>query len=85
MQKKNIMTNTNTVQITNSSGKSIEVLLVDDGEHAHSCLTINGMHYHFERVTKSVIMTDYKVDSDPDYEPQTDPAGFCYILAPYSE
>lgn len=79
------MLDTKTVQITTITGQSIDVILVEDGDRAHSCLLISGTRYHFERVTKSELMTEYRVDSDPNYEAQTDPAGFCYILAPYSE
>ena len=44
---------------------------------------IDGVFYHFERIKKEVLQTEYRVDNDPDYEPQSDPDGYCYILAPY--
>ena len=75
----------NTIKISTTSGDALKVSLTQEEDRAHSCLMINGVRYHFERVTKSELLTHYKVDSDPDYLPQTDADGHCYILAPYSE
>ena len=75
----------NIVEIITVSGDTLKVSLAQEEDRAHSCLMINGTRYHFERVTKFELLTEYKVDSDPDYLPQTDADGHCYILAPYSE
>ena len=75
----------NKAVISTDSGNTLEVHLTREDDRAHSCLMINGVRYHFERVTKSDLLTKYTVDSDPDYLPQTDASGHCYILAPYSE
>ncbi len=74
-----------TVEIATITGEIIEVLLTPDEGQAHTCLLIDGVRYHFERVTKQDLLSKYRVDSDPDYAPQTVTAGQCYILAPYSE
>ena len=75
----------NTVEISTTFGSTLEVPLIQEDGRAHSCLMIDGVRYHFERVTKSDLQTRYKVDDDLDYLPQTDANGHCYILAPYSE
>ena len=75
----------NAVEISTDSGDTLEISLIQDDDRAHSCLIIDGIRYHFERVTKSDLLTEYKVDGDPDYLPQADANGHCYILAPYSE
>ena len=75
----------NTVEISTALGDTLKISLTQEEDRAHSCLMINGVRYHFERVTKSELLTEYKVDDDPDYLPQTDADGFCYVLAPYSE
>ena len=73
------------VTISTVSGELLAVALTSDGERAHSCLMVDGIRYHFERVTRGDLLTRYMVDADPDYVPQADAAGHCYILAPYSE
>lgn len=72
------------VTIRIRSGEALAVPLLLDGDREAACLEIDGVFYHLERVRKSDLVTHYKVDGDPDYEPQTDAAGFCYLLAPYS-
>ena len=76
---------TNAVEISTALGETLKVSLIQEEDRAYSCLMINGVRYHFERVTKSALLGEYKVDSDPDYLPQTDADGYCYLLAPYSE
>jgi len=63
----------------------IEIPLeMDDGREV-AMLQIDGVFYHFERIRKEVLLSEYKVDGNPDYEPQTDAEGYCYILAPFCE
>lgn len=71
-----------TLQAT--SGETLTVPLIFDGDRGTACLEIDGVRYHLERVPKSELVAHYKVDDDPDYDPQADDAGFCYLLAPYS-
>jgi hypothetical protein len=59
-------------------------LEVDDGREVAS-LQIDGVSYHIERLRKETLLNEYKVDGDPDYQPQTDVEGYCYILAPFCE
>lgn len=75
----------NTVEISTTFGSTLEVPLIQEDGRAHSCLMVDGVRYHFERITKSDLQTRYTLDDDPDYLPQTDANGHCYILAPYSE
>ena len=75
----------NTAKLSNASGDTLEISLTPEDDRAHSCLMIDGVRYHFERVAKSDLATHHKVDDDPDYLPQADANGYCYILAPYSE
>jgi hypothetical protein len=64
---------------------SIEIPLeVDDGREVGS-LQIDGVSYHFERTRKEILLSEYKVVCYPDYQPQTDAEGYCYILAPFCE
>ena len=74
-----------TIKMSIVSGDMLEIALTHEGDGAHSYLVINGVRYHFERVTKSDLLAEYKVDDDPEYSPQSDSNGHCYILAPYSE
>ena len=67
-----------------ASGETLTVPLVFDGDRSTACLEIDGVRYHLERVPKDELVSHYKVDDDPDYDPQADAAGFCYLLAPYS-
>ena len=54
------------VEIRAASGEVMDISLTSDEERAYSCLTVNGVRYHFERVTKTELMTQYKVDADPE-------------------
>lgn len=74
--------NSATLQI--ASGERLTVPLSFDGDREVARLEIDGINYHLERVRKSDLLAHYKVDDDPDYDPQADDTGFCYLLAPYS-
>ena len=58
-------------------------LSAEDGREVAQ-LVIDGVPYHFERLRREELLARYTVDDDPDYDPQTDAAGFCFTLAPYS-
>lgn len=68
-----------------SGSDFIEIPLEVDDNREVAMLQIDGVSYHFERIRKEVLPGEYKVDGDPDYEPQTDAEGYCYILAPFCE
>jgi len=68
-----------------SNGKSVEVPLSFDGVRDSTSVEIDGVQYHFERIHYSHLLSEYRIDNDPDYQPQTDQDGFCYIIAPYSK
>jgi hypothetical protein len=63
----------------------IEIPLVVEDDREVGTVLIDGIFYHFERIKKEALLSEYRVDTDPDYEPQTDAEGYCYILAPFSK
>jgi len=71
--------------IFSCNGKSVEVPLSFDGERDSNSVEIDGIPYHFERIHFSHLLSEYRIDNDPDYQPQTDKDGFCYIISPYSK
>ncbi len=78
------MQNRAAAKIQTASGESLVVPLSSDGNREVARLEIDGINYHLERIRKSDLLAHYKVDDNPDYDPQADDAGFCYLLAPYS-
>ena len=78
------MISVRTTVISNELGESIPVSLCFDGNAESGTLSVGGVAYHFERIPKDKFIAEYKVDQDPDYSPQTDADGCCYILAPFS-
>jgi hypothetical protein len=65
------------------SGHDLEMtMFLDDGRYVAS-LSINGVMYHFERMTRKEFTSSYVVDLDPDYEPKTDKDGMCFLIAPF--
>ncbi|QQS46045.1 MAG: hypothetical protein IPM66_19315 [Acidobacteriota bacterium] len=77
--------NNNDVKIQNEFGDTITIELTFDGERNSSQLFINGVWYHFEQIKPEELISQYKVDQDPDYKPRLDATGHCYILAPFME
>ncbi|MCA1574154.1 MAG: hypothetical protein LC770_06370 [Acidobacteria bacterium] len=73
------------VEIDDGAGKKINVELEFEGDREGGALVINGINYHFERIKRERLVRDYKVDTDPDYYPQADANGYCYLIAPFSE
>jgi hypothetical protein len=71
------------VEISNGLA-TITVSLEFDGDRESTQLRIDGVKYHFERIKKERLISEYRIDTDPDYEPQSDESGYCYLLAPYS-
>lgn len=74
-----------TVQLGNGLNDSIEIPLVVEDDREVGTVLIDGVFCHFERIKKETLLSEYRVDNDPDYEPQTDAEGYCYILAPFCE
>lgn len=73
------------VEISNYMGESIRIPLSFDCERESSVVNIDGIRYHLERISKERLASEYRVDTDPDYQPHSDAEGFCYILAPFSK
>lgn len=74
-----------TVQLGNGMNDFIEIPLVVEDDREVATILIDGVSYHFERLKRETLLSEYRVDTDPDYEPQTDAEGYCYILAPFCE
>lgn len=72
-------------EIISETGESVRISLSFDGERESSVVNIDGIRYHLERISKERLASEYQVDSDPDYQPKSDSAGYCYILAPFSK
>lgn len=73
-----------TVKIQTPTGEVLVVPLSSEGGRDSSRLVVDGVPYHFERISRDELLSGYNVDDDPDYDPLSDKDGFCYILAPYS-
>ena len=71
--------------IETEKGETLEVHLYLEGGRLGTCLRIDGVPHHFERVQSREVAEDYRVDLDPDYTPRSDPFGFCYLLVPFSK
>jgi hypothetical protein len=72
------------VEISNGLA-TINVFLEFDGERESTQLLIDGVSYHFERIKKDQLIREYKIDNDPDYDPQSDELGYCYMIAPFCQ
>lgn len=77
------MTRKKTIRFSHNE-KLLEIHLEFDGERDSARVEIDGVPYHFERIHYTDLLTEYRVDNEPGFEPHTDKDGFCYILAPYS-
>ncbi len=73
-----------TTLLSNETGGSLAIELVNEGTRSVAPVYINGQLHHFERILKSEFTTNYRVDSDNNYNPVSDKAGYCYILVPAS-
>jgi hypothetical protein len=73
-----------TAEVRTVLGETFFVPLISEGGREAACLVIGGVCYHLERIAKAELTANYRIDTDPDYIPQADAEGFCYILAPYS-
>jgi hypothetical protein len=79
------MTMNKTVEVMNECGQVLKVYLEFDGERESAILVVDSVRYHFERITRDTLASKYTVDLDPDYSPQSDEYGYCYMLAPFCE
>jgi hypothetical protein len=78
------MSNSKEVILSTGDGESLKVRMFAETGREVSTLMIDGVRYHFERIKGERLLADYSVDTDPDYKPQLDAEGYCYILAPYA-
>lgn len=74
-----------TLRLSHSRDYFIEIPLISDGDREVATILIDGIFYHLERIKKETLLSQYFVDRDTDYQPQTDTDGYCYILSPFCE
>ena len=74
-----------TVTIETETGEKLDVTLYLEGERLGTCLRVNGLPHHFERMQIDDAAENYKLDTDPDYFPCSDHEGFCYVMVPFSQ
>jgi hypothetical protein len=79
------MSQSKEIIVSNNRGDSIEVQMFTEEGRDVATLVINNTRYHFERVKGEELVAEYRVDTDPDYAPQLDTDGYCYILVPYAK
>ncbi len=72
-------------KLTLGSGVSVKIPLMIEGNREVARLLIDNVPYHFERLKKTDLVGQYRVDADPSYQPRSDSNGYCCILSPYSE
>lgn len=85
MNKDNVETLHSVHLATAGHEYSINIPMASEGNRKFALLILNDVRYHLERVTQNELAHDYKVDLDPDYRPQANATGHCYMLVPYSE
>jgi len=76
---------TKNVVITAANGESMTVPMYEDSGREVATLDIEGVKHYFERLKSEELIANYTVDNDPDYVPESDSDGCCYILAPFSQ
>jgi hypothetical protein len=72
-----------TLQLSHDRDRFLEIPLISDGDREVATILLDGVFYHFERIKKETLLSQYVIDRDTDYQPQTDTDGYCYILAPF--
>ena len=72
-------------KLTLGSGLSFEIPLTVEDRREVAMLLIDDVPYHFERIRKTELVSQYRVDTDPSYQPRSDSNDKCCILSPYSE
>ena len=72
-------------KLTLGSGLSFEIPLTVENKREVAMLLIDDVPYHFERIKKTELVSQYRVDTDPSYQPCSDSNGKCCILSPYSK
>jgi len=72
-----------TLELSNDSDDFVEIPLISDGVREVATVLLDGVFYHLERIKKKTLLSQYFVDRDADYKPQTDSDGYCYILSPF--
>jgi hypothetical protein len=75
----------NSIRIRTKGGLTLEVPLENCGDREAATIFIDNVPYHIERMPKSLLCEEYKVDTEPGYDPQTDDANHCVMVAPFSQ
>jgi hypothetical protein len=80
----NSLTHIPLVRLTTESGHSLTVELEAVETRDQAVLYVNGVPHFLERMPKQELLAQYVVDTDPDYTPKADAAGYCFMLVPFS-
>jgi hypothetical protein len=72
-----------TLQLSHGKDDFIEIPLISDGDREVATVLLDGIFYHLERIKKETLLSQYLIDRDAGYQPQTDTDGSCYILSPF--
>ena len=72
------------IEIQNGAGERLEIETEFEDGREVATIHIDEVPYHIERISAKMLMSDYCVDTDPDYLPNTDLNGKCVIVAPFS-
>lgn len=73
----------NSITIRTQNGLALQVPLESCGDREGAMIFIDDVPYHIERMPKSLLCKEYKIDTEPRYDPQTDNANRCVMVAPF--
>ena len=71
--------------IESETGEKLSVYMWREGGRVATSLRINGILHHFEWLPAPEFVTNYVVDTDPDYSPKTDEHGHCFFMVPFGK
>lgn len=70
--------------LTLRTGESFKIPFTTENNREVAMILIDNVPYHFERLKKNELLDQYRVDTDPSYEPRGDANDKCCILSPFS-
>lgn len=74
---------TNSLRLRTQDGSTLQVRLENWDDREAATIFIDDVPYHLERVSKELLCKEYKVDREPDYDPQADRESRCVMVAPF--
>jgi hypothetical protein len=75
----------NSIRIRTQSGLTLQVPVENCDDREAATIFIDNVPYHIERMPKALLCKEYKIDTEPDYDPQTDNANRCVMVAPFGQ